>query len=125
MPIMERVEMVMDPDTTGFATGQPSGQGELRAWLRFADGREPDPLALLYAVDALPPATFDLAEANGWVPTLTLTAYVRALPAPGPLVVRQRAGLVEGGLVDEVCDVWDSRGRVVAQATQLAGVRTP
>jgi hypothetical protein len=125
MPIMERVEMALDPETAGFAAGQPSGRGEVRGWLRMAGGREPDPLALLYAVDALPPATFDLAEANGWVPTLSLTAYIRALPAPGPLVVRQRARLVEGGFVDEGCDVWDSRGRVVAQATQLAGVRTP
>ena len=52
--------------------------------LRFVDGRDPDPLALLYAVDALPPATFDLSGTTGWVPTLSLTAYVRAPPAPGP-----------------------------------------
>ena len=125
LPIMERVELRFDPAVLGFRRGEPTGRGELRAWLAFADGRDPDPLALLYALDGLPPATFDLAEATGWVPTLSLTAYVRALPAPGPLVVRQRAGLVEGGLVDEECEVWDSRGRLVAQATQLAAVRTP
>ena len=33
--------------------------------------------------------------------------------------------LVEGNLVDEECEVWDARGRLVAQATQLAAVRTP
>jgi hypothetical protein len=38
-------------------------------------------------------------------------------------MVRQRALLVQADLVDEVCHVWDSRGRLVAQATQLAGVR--
>jgi hypothetical protein len=124
LPIMERVDIRLDPATAGFALGQPAGVGELRARLAFADGRAPDPLALLYAVDALPPATFDIGGTTGWVPTLSLTAYVRALPAPGPLVVRQRAGLVEARTVDEVCDVWDSRGRVVAQATQLAGIRT-
>jgi Thioesterase-like superfamily len=125
LPIMERVQLRFDPAVLGFRRGEPTGRGELRAWLSFADGRDPDPLALLYALDALPPATFDLAEATGWVPTLSLTAYVRALPAPGPLAVRQRAGLVEGGLVDEVCEVWDARGGLVAQATQLAAVRTP
>ena len=124
MPIMDRVEMVIDPATAGFTTGRPAGVGELRARVRFVDGRAPDPLALLYAVDALPPATFDLSGTTGWVPTLSLTAYLRALPAPGPLVVRQRARLVESGTVDEWCDVWDSRGRLVAQATQLAGIRT-
>jgi hypothetical protein len=123
LSVFDRVDLRLDPSTAGFAAGRPRGVGELRGRLSFADGRAPDPLALLYVVDALPPATFDLANAKGWVPTLSLTAYVRALPAPGPLVVRQRARLVEGRLVDEVCDVWDSRGRVVAQATQLAAVR--
>jgi len=124
LPIMAHVDIRLDPATAGFTRGAPAGVGELRARLSFADGRQPDALALLYAVDALPPATFDIARTTGWVPTLALTAYVRALPAPGPLVVRQRAGLVEAGTVDEICDVWDSRGRVVAQATQLAGIRT-
>jgi len=125
LPIMERVDIRLDPATAGFTTGRPAGEGEIRARVAFADGRDPDPLALLYAVDALPPATFDLAGTTGWVPTLSLSVYVRALPAPGPLVVRHRAGLVEARMVDEVCHVWDSRGRLVAQATQLAGVRTP
>jgi hypothetical protein len=122
LPIMERVEMRLDPAVTGFRERRPSGRGEVRGWFRFADGRPPDPLALLLAVDALPPAPFDLGTV-GWVPTLELTAYVRAVPVPGSLLVRHRAGLVEGDLVDETCDVWDSRGRLVAQATQLAGVR--
>jgi hypothetical protein len=26
-------------------------------------------------------------------------------------------------MMDEVCDVWDSQGRLVAQATQLASIR--
>jgi Thioesterase-like superfamily len=125
VPIMDRVDMRLDPATAGFREGRPGGGGELRAWLSFTDGRDHDPFSLLYAVDALPPATFEVAASTGWVPTLSLTAYVRALPAPGPLLVRQRAGLVEARLVDEVCDVWDSRGRVVAQATQLAAIRTP
>lgn len=122
LPIMEQVDIRLDPATAGFRDGRPSGVAELRGWLAFADGRAPDPLALLYVADSFPPATFELATV-GWVPTLELTVYVRAVPAPGPLVVRQRAHLVESDLVDEVCDVWDSRGRLVAQATQLAGLR--
>jgi hypothetical protein len=124
LPIMERVDLRLDPATAGFREGRPGGGGELRAWLSFRDGRDPDPLSLLYALDALPPATFEVAEATGWVPTLSLSAYVRAMPAPGPLLVRQRAGLVEARLVDEVCEVWDGRGRLVAHATQLAAIRT-
>ena len=71
LPIMERVDIRLDPATAGFALGQPAGVGEIRARVRFADGRAPDPLAVLYAVDALPPATFDLAGTTGWVPTLS------------------------------------------------------
>jgi hypothetical protein len=124
LPIRQHVDLRFDPATAGFAAGRRANVGELRVWFRFTDDRPADPIALLFAVDAAPPATFDLDGTVGWVPTLSLTAYVRALPAPGPLVIRQRAGLVERGLVDEVCEVWDSRGRLVAQATQLAGVRT-
>ncbi len=122
LAIMNQVQVRLDPATAGFTAGRPSGTGEVRGWLAFADGREPDPLALLYAADSFPPATLELATL-GWVPTLELTVYVRGVPAPGALIVRQRARLVQADLVDEVCHVWDCRGRLVAQATQLAGVR--
>jgi hypothetical protein len=120
--LMRQVDLRLDPAVTGFAVGAPTGRGEVRGFFRFADGRPPDPMSLLLAVDVLPPATFDLGS-TGWVPTFELTAYVRRVPAPGPLLVRQRARLVEADIVDEACDVWDARGRLVAQATQLAGVR--
>lgn len=122
LPIMERVDIRLDPAVTGFAAGRPGGGGELRGWLTFADGHTPDPLSLLYVLDAFPPATFELA-ATGWVPTLELTAYVRGLPVAGPLLVRQAAAHVQADTVDEVCHVWDARGHLVAQATQLAGIR--
>jgi hypothetical protein len=124
LPIRDHVDVWFDPATLGFTRDQRSGVGELRGWFRFVDDRPSDPLSLLLAVDALPPATFDIEGTTGWVPTLSLSAYIRALPAPGPLTVRQRATLVQRGLVDETCEVWDSAGRLVAQATQLAGVRT-
>lgn len=122
VPIMEQVDLRIDPADTGFATGRPSGRGELKGWLALLDGEPFDPVALLYAVDAFPPATFEV-EATGWVPTLELTAYVRALPAPGPVRVQHRAQVVDAQRVDEVCSVWDSRDRLVAQGTQLAGIR--
>jgi hypothetical protein len=54
-----------------------------------------------------------------------LTAYIRAVPASGRLRIRQQAGAVVGGIVNQVCEVWDSRDRIVAQATQIAAVRRP
>ena len=57
------------------------------------------------------------------MPTLQLTVYLRSRPAPGPVMVRQRARLVVDGMVDEVCDIWDQGGHLVAQGVQLALVR--
>lgn len=120
--ILDQVDLRLDPATAGFARGAPTGRGELRGWLSLP-GEEPfDPVSLLYAVDALPPATFDVAP-TGWVPTLELTVYIRALPAAGPVRVLHKASLIDAEKVDEACLVWDGRGRLVAQATQLAGVR--
>ncbi len=122
--IMDRSDLRLDPAVIGFAFDRPSGRAELRGWISFADGRPIDPLGLLFIVDAFPPATFELAR-TGWVPTISLTAYVRAVPAPGPLRVRQAAQVVDGGRFDEICEVWDVRDRLVAQATQLAAIRIP
>jgi hypothetical protein len=114
--LLEAIDQRLDPK----AFGNPPG--ELRGWVRFADGEAFDPVGLLFAVDCMPPATFTLGFA-GWTPTLELTAYIRAVPQPGPLRVRQRARLVSGNLTDQLCDVWDATGRLVAQATQLASLR--
>lgn len=98
------------------------GRADLRGWLANDADAPFDPLSLLFAADAFPPPTLTLGSV-GWVPTLELTVYLRAVPAPGPLRVRQRSRVLAGGLVDVVCEAWDSRDRVVLQATQLAAVR--
>jgi hypothetical protein len=123
--VLVATDLRLDPLTVP-AAPRPAGEGppvaELRGWLRFADGREPDPGALLYFVDAIPPATL-LIGSTGWVPTLSMSVYVRARPAAGWLGIRFTAHLVAGGTVDEICTLWDSHGHVVAQATQLARLR--
>lgn len=118
-PFTQRFEMLFHPDEVGWAVGQPSGRGQITAWFRLADDREPDPLALLMAVDALPPVTFDLGLV-GWAPTVELTAHVRAKPAPGWLRLRHRTRNIAGGMFEEDCEVWDSADRLVAQSRQLA-----
>jgi hypothetical protein len=125
--IMEVLDLRMDPSSIPFSGAAPAEGlplAELRGWTRFADGREPDPLALLFFIDAIPPATLMIGS-TGWVPTLQMSAYVRAQPAPGWLGIRLTAHLVSGGMVDETCTVWDSEGMVVAQASQLARLRFP
>jgi hypothetical protein len=122
--IMQATELRLDPATLPFADSPPpaDAQAELRGWTRFVDGRAPDPLSLLYFNDAIPPATFRIGS-SGWVPTLQMSTYVRALPAAGWLGIRMTANLVADGMVDETCVLWDSNGQVVAQASQLARLR--
>jgi acyl-CoA thioesterase len=117
--LLERLDLRLDPACVGWALGEPSGRGLLQGWLRMADGREPDPLLLLLAVDALPPVTFDLGH-FGWTPTLELSVHLRARPAAGWLAVTHRTRNLAGGLLEEDAEVWDSTGRLVAQSRQLA-----
>jgi acyl-coenzyme A thioesterase PaaI-like protein len=118
---LDFVDVRADPSTVTFASGVKGEGGRVAAWVTVPGMTVLD---LLVVADALTPVTFDLGV-PGWVPTVELTAYVRAVPAPGPLVVEQRARLLEDGWLDEECDVWDSRGRLVCQARQLAGYRAP
>ena len=122
--LLNRLDLRLDPSCSGWVVGKPSGQGLVQGWLRMADGREPDPLMLLLAVDALPPVTFDLGLL-GWTPTLELTVHVRARPAPGWLRVAHSTRNLAGGLLEEDGEVWDSAGRLVAQSRQLARVPKP
>lgn len=120
---LDFVEVDADPVTVGFVTGRSESPGEIRAWVAMA-GADASPLDLLVLADALPPVTFDLGL-PGWVPTVELTALVRAVPAPGRLMAVQRSHLLQDGWLDEDCTIWDSRGRLVCQARQLAGYRLP
>jgi Thioesterase-like superfamily len=124
--IMDVLDLRLDPATVPFRPAPlPAGTpAELRGWTRFADGRPADLLSLLFLADAIPPATLMIGS-TGWVPTLQLSTYVRARPAPGWLAIRMTAGLVADGMVDETCVLWDSRGRLVGQSSQLARLRFP
>ncbi len=119
---LDHVDLRLDPATLGWALGQPGHKAEFRGWVRRGDGAAAEVGDLLVFADALPPVTFDLGL-MGWVPTLELTVLVRGLPAPGWLRAVQRARLLQDGWLDEECELWDSSGRLVAQARQLAGYR--
>lgn len=124
VPMFAEVGLRLDPATAGFAVRKPALAGEMRGYVRPSPTGT-DPYGLLVALDTLPPATFDLGLLGTWVPTMELTAYLRALPSDGPLRVRQRARTVTADRVDEDCDCWDANGVLVGTAHQLAGLRLP
>jgi hypothetical protein len=116
-----QVDLRMDPATTGWRRGEPSGIPEMRGYFGLRERRDPDAYLLAVAVDALPPVVFGLGAA-GWAPTVELTWHMRAVPAPGPLRVAARCRHVSGGWFDEEAEVWDAAGRLAAQGRQLARV---
>jgi acyl-coenzyme A thioesterase PaaI-like protein len=115
------VDVRLDPDSTGWRGGSPSGIPEMRGYVGLREPRDPDALLLALAVDALPPVVFGLG-ATGWAPTVELTWHMRGVPVPGALRVACRARHVSGGWFDEEAEVWDAAGRLVAQSRQLARV---
>jgi Thioesterase-like superfamily len=116
-----QVDLRMDPATTGWRRGEPSGVPEMRGYFSLREQRDPDAYLLAVAVDALPPVVFGLG-ALGWAPTVELTWHMRAVPAPGPLQVVAWCRQVSGGWFDGEAEVWDAAGRLVAQGRQLARV---
>jgi acyl-CoA thioesterase len=87
-------------------------------WVRFSDGREQDPLSLVFMVDGASfPVIVELGEYMS--STVELTVHVRAMPAPGWLACRISTKHVEGGYAEEDFEVWDSAGVLVAQSRQL------
>jgi len=116
-----------DPDA-GFRVTEDGpmavGGGEFRAYLRDEVDDVFDTVGLLYASDVMPPATFGVVK-TGWVPTLAITVYNRAVPAPGPLRLRFRVQMIHDGYADEVCEAWDSTDRLVMQSTQMTALRIP
>lgn len=116
---VERVDVRLHPEDSGFGRGQPSGTAVMRGWFSFPDGRSMDALAMLLAADSFPPAIFNLTGTPDRVPTIELTVHVRAQPTPGPLRCVFTSRFVQGGMLEEDGEMWDSRGVLVCQSRQL------
>jgi len=114
---------------TGWLQGvRPSradgAEARIEGWTRFSDGRDPDVESLMLLADAFPPAVLGLYPAR-WVPTLQFSVYVRARPAPGWVQGSFRTRSMVGGLLEEDGELYDSTGRLVALARQLALLLPP
>lgn len=122
-PITDRFDLGIDPSCIGWALGQPSGEAYAGAWLRFADGREPDTLSLVTYADAMFPAVLNAVPEPSWVPTLEMTVHVRDRPSPGWLKTVFTTRHLDDGRLEEDGEIWDSEGRLVALSRQYALVR--
>ncbi len=120
-PFMQQFDLRLTPETASWAVSHPSGVAEAAGWIRFADGREPDPDCLPLMADSFPPTVFNLMPA-AWVPTIELTVHVRGRPTPGWLQCRFRTRYLIEGYLEEDGEIWDSDGRLVALSRQMARI---
>jgi acyl-CoA thioesterase len=98
-------------------------------WIRFADPRPFDALAMAALWDAWPPAVFARAfeqRFRGAVPTVEATIYFRRrLPladasADGFVLLRVESTMADEGFCEENAELWSESGLLLAQARQLA-----
>ncbi|MGZ3417011.1 MAG: thioesterase family protein [Polyangiales bacterium] len=122
--IGERFDVRFTQETSGFLEGKRTGVARIEAWVRFADGREPDAFTLPLIADGLPPPILNVVPFR-WVPTLELTVHVRARPVPGWLRVKFETRFAFGGQLEVDGEIWDSTDTLVAQSRQLMLVPTP
>ena len=122
LPLLDRLDIRLHPEETQAGAAK---RAQVTGWIRFKDGRAADARSLLLFADTFPPSVFGLLGPVGWVPTVELTVHVRRRPAPGWILGQFRTEDLADGRMIENGLLWDSTGQLVAQARQLALVRTP
>ncbi len=115
----ENFEFRIPESVAGGVVGEPTGSPEMGGTIAFADGRDPDLLALPVMADGFPPVAFNLGHA-AWTPTLELTIHLWNHPVAGPVTAWIRTEVMEGGYHEEIATLWDAGGNVVARSRQLA-----
>src|SRR6202034_1366573 len=93
----ERIES-RPAELPGCVRGEPGGRPSMNFWMRFADGRDADLLALPLLVDCTAPSVMELGAVSA---TIELTVHLRARPAPGWLGCRASTRFVGGGRPQE------------------------
>jgi len=107
----------LDRESTAFAGGELGDRGALNGVVEIEPA---DQLAAIVACDVTPPAVWNVLGSKGWVPTVELTAHVRARPVPGPMSIEVETRRVSGGFLEEDALVFDAEGALVVQSRQLA-----
>ncbi len=115
--IAQRVNLEFDKTCLAFVEGRKTDEAVLRAVAHF----DPvDQLAGIIACDVTPPAAWNALGVGGWVPTVELTAHLRARPVPGPVRIHVETRAIDAGFLEEDGLVFDAHGTLFVQSRQLA-----
>ncbi len=121
MTLLDSIDMRLHPDTPLPVVDDVA---RTQGWVRFRDGRANDALALGLFADAFPPSVLSAVPEAGWVPTIELTTHIRAAARPGWIRGESTTSNVHDGTLVENVRLWDSNETLVAEARQLALLRT-
>lgn len=116
-PLIGRYDMRIAPAPEGERPARLSG------WIRTAESRAADEVALAAITDAYIPPAFLRSPEPILVPTLELTIHFRGVPPEGehPWIaatfLTRSAG---GGVCEEDGELWSADGRLLAQSRQLS-----
>lgn len=119
-PFTDQVEVYLHPEDLVYFGSERSRPPIIRGWFRLRDDELLDPLGLVLASDAFPPAVFNSGLPIGWTPTVDLTVHIRQ-PGPHPwLACLISTRFVSGGWLEEDTELWTLDGTLAAQSRQLA-----
>lgn len=118
--IARQLGLRLERATAHFAMGRTSDRAIVGSRVEAPPGTPTDQLLAIVACDITPPAAWNVLGQSGWVPTVELTAHVRARPAPGHLDVVAMTASVSDGFLEEDAEVYDSTGQLVLLSRQLA-----
>jgi acyl-CoA thioesterase len=110
----------------GAAPFSGSGEALTGGWLRFAEPRRLDAVALAMYADAWLPAPFTRLTAPVGAPTIDLTVHFRAPAAAAavgagePVLAVFRSSTSGGGFFEEDGELWSRDGTLLAHSRQLA-----
>lgn len=121
--LFERIELRMDPSCASWFGGELSEKSENRGWIRVEEGLRWDLPSLLLLADSMPPAVLASHGMVAWVPTLELSANIRALPRSEWLNCSLRTRFVTCGMLEADGELWDEEGNLVAISRQVAHLR--
>ena len=130
-PVEKRIALNQRFDMLHAIGGQErqSARAVTGGYIRFADPRPIDALALAALWDCWPPAVFARAfeqRFRGAVPTVEASVLFRRrvpLPAATPadyVLLKVESTMAEEGLVEESGEIWTTDGLLLAQSRQLA-----
>jgi acyl-CoA thioesterase len=108
-----------------------AGEAVTGGWLRFADERGTDAIALAMLADAWWPAPWVRLREPVAAPTIDLTVHFRApraaaaLPAGEPVLGVFRSTTAADGFFEEDGELWTRDGVLLAQSRQLALLNPP